>query len=670
MQLKIFTDFIPEICEYHGSCSWLNVNISFTFLNLIKRYINNGVFLKDMSQENLVNYNQPRIRCIAGPGTGKTWAINNRVERLLLDKVPGSKIFIVTFTRLAATQMKYELTEMEVEGANDIVSSTLHSHALSILGHEQAIEALGRYPRICFEYEMKPFFHDLSMNFENRTKPVKKLFDSFMTMWAKYHYQDPRYALEPDEQLFENKYQNWMRFHQAISVGELIPLAITFLKQNPINDAVTAFEHIIVDEYQDLNQADQLLIELISENSNVLIVGDDDQSIYSFRFANPDGIRTWLSHQSKQKEDIQLNLCRRCDGKIISLANSLINHNSNRNKEDIIPMVGRENAGQINFVQWNTRNRETKGIAKGIKMLLETNKVPEDEKILVLVPRHEFGKYLMQELTDIGIEDIKLHTKLNWTELGENLTLLILHDKPNDLVALRYWLGLGSDNWRKIEYKRLSEYCQSNNLIPRDVLGNIELCNELRIKNLRERWSELQLKLQELSELNDDEILNLLLPLEGEAKKISEAVRGLKQFDTEDQNLAELLTQVIISTDQDSSDARINIMTLHSAKGLTSHTVILTSLINGLLPVNPNPQTTEEIEKFEEERRLVYVALTRAKKQLIISSFRKATRSENRNLSLGLRNRGHYCSTQSSKFISEFGSETPQTLNGDDWLSS
>ena len=173
-----------------------------------------------------------------------------------------------------------------------------------------------------------------------------------------------------------------------------------------------------------------------------------------------------------------------------------------------------------------------------------------------------------------------------------------------------------------------------------------------------------------MSELNDDEILNLLLPLEGEAKKISEAVRGLKQFDTENQNLIELLTQAIISTDQDSSDARINIMTLYGAKGLTSHTVILTSLINGLLPVNPNPQTTEEIEKFEEERRLVYVALTRAKKQLIISSFRKATRSENRNLSLGLRNCGFYCSTQSSKFISEFGSETPQTLKGDDWLSS
>lgn len=623
-----------------------------------------------MSQDNLINGNQPRIRCIAGPGTGKSWAINNRVKRLLNEEVIGSNIFIVTFTRLAATQMKYELTEMNVEGADDIVSSTLHSHALSILGHEQAIEALGRYPRICFEYEMKPFFHDLSIHFENRTKPVTNLFKSFQTMWAKYQHQDPRYALEPEEILFENKYQNWMRFHQAMTVGELVPLTVTFLKQNPINDAVTAFEHIIVDEYQDLNRADQMLIDLISENSNVLIVGDDDQSIYSFRFANPDGIRTWLSDQSGQKEDIQLNVCRRCDGKIVSLANSLIKHNSNRDKEDIIPMGGREDAGQINFVQWNTRNRETKGIAEGIKMLLETNQVPDDEKILVLVPRREFGQYLMEELTNIGIEDTTLHTKPDWTELGENLTLLILHDKPNDLVALRYWLGLGSSNWRKTEYKRLSEYCQEYNQIPQDVLENTQLCTQLRINSLRGRWNELQLKLQELSELSDNEILDLLLPLEGEGKNISEAVRELKQFDTENQNLVDLLTQTIISTDQDSSDARINIMTIYGAKGLTSHTVIITSLINGLLPVNPNPQTSDEIDKFEEERRLVYVALTRAKKQLIISSFRKATESENQRLRLGIRNHGRYCSTQSSRFISEFGSEAPQTLNGDDWLSS
>ncbi|HEY4755326.1 MAG TPA: 3'-5' exonuclease, partial [Ignavibacteriaceae bacterium] len=222
----------------------------------------------------------------------------------------------------------------------------------------------------------------------------------------------------------------------------------------------------------------------------------------------------------------------------------------------------------------------------------------------------------------------------------------ILHDKPNDLVALRYWLGLGNDNWRKTEYKRLTEYCEQNHQLPQDILSNLELCNQLRIIGLQERWAELQRKLHELSGLTDDEVINLLLPLEGEIKKISEAVRELRQPDNENQNLIDLLTQAVISTDQESSDARINIMTIYGAKGLTSHTVILTSLINGLLPAKPNPQTLEEKEKLEEERRLVYVALTRAKNQLIISSFRKATRNENLQLRLGLRNSGYHCRTQ------------------------
>lgn len=622
-----------------------------------------------MSQENLINSDKPRIRCIAGPGTGKTWAIKNRVERLLSNGVDGSKIFAVTFTRLAATQMKNELAEMEVQDADDIICSTLHSHALRILGHEQAIDALGRCPRICFEHEMIPFYHDLSLKFDNQIKPVRKLLKSFDTMWARYQYEDTRYASRPEEKIFEKEYLDWMRFHQAMTVGELIPLAVTFLKNNPINDAVTAFEHIVVDEYQDLNRADQMLIEFIGKNSDIAIIGDDDQSIYSFRFANPDGIRTWLQYQPEPKEDIPLNLCRRCDGKIISLANSLINYNPNRNKEDLIPMPGRENTGQIDFIQWNTRNNETKGIAEGIKKLLETNKIPEDENILVLVPRREFGQYLMQELNKIGIEDIKLHTKPDLSKIGENLTLFILHDKPNDLVALRYWLGLGNDNWRKTEYKRLTEYCEQNHQLPQDILSNLELCNQLRIIDLQKRWVELQRRLHELSGLTDDEVINLLLPLEGEIKKISEAIRDLRQSDNENQNLSDLLTRAVISTDQESSDARINIMTIYGAKGLTSHTVILTSLINGLLPAKPNPQTLEENEKLEEERRLVYVALTRAKNQLIISSFRKATRNENLQLRLGLRDSGHYCNTQSSRFITELGSETPRTMDGKDWLS-
>jgi superfamily I DNA/RNA helicase len=626
-----------------------------------------------MNQGKFIECCEPRIRCLAGPGTGKTWSIKQRVKRLLTqDKVAGSRVFAVTFTKLAASQLKAELTEMEVEGSNAIVASTLHSHALRILGHEQAIESLGRVPRICYEYEMKPFFADLSMAFGGRVKPVQTIFKEFETMWALNQYEVIRTASEPEEIIFEDEYQSWMRFHKAMTVGELIPLAVTFLTQNPVNDAVSEFDHIIVDEYQDLNWADQALIELIGKDSKIAIVGDDDQSIYSFRYADPAGIRTWLSRQEVQKEDIQLNICRRCDGNIISLANSLIRSNSGRGeKNDLVPLADRADAGDVDFVKWNTRERETKGIALGIKKLLDKDMVPDGEKILVLVPRRDFGQYLVEELEDLNVVDVNLHTKPDWSNetLGESLSLLVLHEAPDDLVALRYCLGLGHDKWRKSEYKKLLQYCQDHNLEPQEVLSNFELCNEIRVKGLRKRWEELQSKLEEMSALNEDDLLDLLLPLDGPTKKMSEKVRFLKQSDEENRSLTDLLTEAIVSVEEENDEAQVNIMTIHGAKGLTSHTVILTSLINGLLPRNPNPRNLDDKSKLEEEKRLLYVGLTRAKHRLVLSSFRKIKSSESQRLNLGLSSRGRYCTTISSQFISEFGSELPSVLDGDRWLS-
>lgn len=470
-----------------------------------------------MNQTKFIECCEPRIRCLAGPGTGKTWSIKQRVKRLLTqDGIEGSRIFAVTFTKLASQQLKTELTEMEVKGSDAIVASTLHSHALRILNHEQAIESLERVPRICYEYEMKPLSADLSMAFEGRIKPVDALFKKFETMWARNQYEIIRSASKPEEIIFEDEYQSWMRFHNAMTVKELITLAVKFLKQNPINDAVSEFDHIIVDEYQDLNWADQALIELIGKDSKIAILGDDDQSIYSFRYADPDGIRIWLSRQETRKEDVQLNVCRRCDGNIISIANSLIRNNSGRGeKKNLVSEEDRKDIGDVNLVQWNTREQETKGLALGIKKLLEKDMVPVGEKILVLVPRRDFGQYLVKELEKLGVVDVNLHTKPDWENkiMGENLSLLILHETPDDLVALRYYLGLGHDKWRKVEYKKLRQYCQENDLEPCDILSNLELCNKLHVSGLRKRWEELQSKLEEISDVNQDELLDLLLPL-------------------------------------------------------------------------------------------------------------------------------------------------------------
>lgn len=117
---------------------------------------------------------------------------------------------------------------------------------------------------------------------------------------------EPGWPSDPIDQAFNAALVSWLRFHNAILIGELIPLALRFLRNNPASPHRSAFDHVIVDEYQDLNKAEQMLIDLMAENGSNVVVGDEDQSIYAFRHANPDGIRNFaLTHEHTHVGSIQ-----------------------------------------------------------------------------------------------------------------------------------------------------------------------------------------------------------------------------------------------------------------------------------------------------------------------------------------------------------------------------
>lgn len=612
----------------------------------------------------------PRIRCVAGPGTGKTYSLQRRVERLLSQGTVGARIFAVTFTRQAAAQLRNDLTTLGVPGAESIHASTLHAYAFKILSSEGAIHALGRYPRPCFEYEKKPLLHDMAGDFGGVRAAGRRLL-AFDAMWARLQAEDPGWPLEPADRAFHEAYLRWMRFHSAITLGELIPLAVQYLQQNPQNEIVGSFEHVLVDEYQDLNRADQELVERIGERSHIAIVGDDDQSIYAFRYAHPEGIREWITSQPDPKEDVELARCRRCDGRILDLANSLIRQNPGRLRGDLLPMPGRENAGDVKVIQWQTREQETRGIAQGVQHLLRGDRIPPNEKILILVPRREFGRELGNALTEAGVTDTRLHTKGEWSDadVGESLTLIRLLSNENDLVALRYWLGLGHDQWRRNEYARLREACETHGVDPATILSNERRSQQLRLDGLRARWIELQDRLAHLRGLNEDALLDHLLPLTGATRGIGESIRAVRSEDTEG-TLSEALTAVAVVPEQEPMQATVNIMTYQAAKGLTAHTVIATGLVNGIMPQTPLPRTAADTAELQEQRRLVFVALTRAKHRLVLSSFRSVTRGDNARLRLGLAGNGFRLTTQASRFLNEMGPATPIAQLGDTWLAA
>lgn len=618
-----------------------------------------------MTQERIIKSNAKRIRCIAGPGTGKTYAIMKRVKRLLEeDPSVGPKIFAVTYTRLAAEKLRDELQGMSVDGADKITAATLHSFAFKILQKEQAIQSLERHARPCFKTEMNALHHDLSLGFGN-IRNIKEKINAHASMWARLQHEEPGWPDNNEDRAFSSKYLQWMKFHKCILIDELISLAVKYLRTNPINE-IDNFEEIIVDEYQDLNRADQEFLELINKEARMLIVGDDDQSIYSFRHANPEGIREWFKNQSEEKEDIQLNLCRRCEGKILSLANNLIKNNSGRQKEDLAPFLEeKKNMGDIDILQWQTHGLETKGLAKGIKKIIESGKLPDGEEILVLVPRIEFGEKLKKELDSLEVRDVGLKTSLDWKDekLGKGICLSLISEDDNDRLALRYWLGMNNPTWYREKYSILYEYCLSNECSPKDVLNNQTLCKDLGIeRTLYKRWCELKIEIDKLSDKSIEYKLNGLFPLNGSTEKIGKIIKKIYEQQPT-LSLKGLLTEAIVSQAEEKDESKIKITTFYGAKGLTSHTVIIGGLVNGILPGNNS-------EKLEEERRLMFVALTRAKSRLILSSFRQVSRRENASLKLNISGYGYYLTTEASRFLTELGPKIPTTITGDQWLAS
>src|SRR5206468_4183965 len=145
---------------------------------------------------------------------------------------------------------------------------------------------------------------------------------------------------------------NWLRFHRCMLIGELVPLALNYVRNNPACPERTAFDYVLVDEYQDLNKAEQVLIDHLVEGRQFAVFGDEDQSIYSFRWAHPEGI-TQFGDNHPGTEDWPLVECRRCPTEVARMADSLIRRNHPPGGPPRLNPKADNPAGQVHIVQWN-----------------------------------------------------------------------------------------------------------------------------------------------------------------------------------------------------------------------------------------------------------------------------------------------------------------------------
>lgn len=615
------------------------------------------------------------IRVLAGPGTGKSFALKRRVARLLESGIAPGRILPVTFTKVAAEDLQRELINMGIPGCEQIRGSTLHSLGMRILSKQNVLAVTRRVARPLNRFEMEPLLYDLAATFGNK-RDRKNRIRAYEAAWARLQHEEPGFAQSTEDVAFQHALVAWLRFHEGMLIGEVIPEIYRYLRNNPAAPERALYDHVLVDEYQDLNKVEQAVIDLMSSNASLCIVGDDDQSLYSFKYAHPAGIRTFSETHLGCTNHALLD-CYRCPTCVVAVANSLIGNNVDREPLQLVP-VSENGPGEMQIIQYSDVAREAQAIAAFVDNEINKHGCHPGE-ILVLAQRRSIGNPIHAALQERGIPSKSYYqeSELDSEIAQERLAILKLFVNRGDRIALRWLLGIGKQHFRANAYARLRTHCEKTGISPWDALlaladGKISIPYS---GQLLQRFHAIQNELHYLEEQTSvTDFVNRWLRTEfadaGELRVlVASLMTGVKTPD-------ELLVQIVEAVSQSEIPpdvTEVRIMSLHKSKGLSSPIVVVAGCVDGLLPAEPDKGTpaAERHAHLEEQRRLFYVGITRVKAapksnrpgKLLLTGSRTMTLADAMQSGIKPAGVGYgVVVLHQSRFISELGANAPAPI--------
>lgn len=629
--------------------------------------------LNPMQKEAVLHTEGPLL-ILAGAGSGKTRVLTHRIAYLIEEKeVNPWNILAITFTNKAAGEMRERVDSLVGFGAESIWVSTFHSTCVRIL--RRYIEHLG-YTTSFSIYDsddqktlMKQVFKTLDID----TKQYKERSVLGIISSAKDKLISPEEFLLNAGQDFRQKkvgeiyreYQNQLKKNNALDFDDLIVKTVElFQNDSQILDYYQErFRYIMVDEYQDTNTAQFKLISLLaSKYGNLCVVGDDDQSIYRFRGADIENILSF-EQTFPGARVIKLEQNYRSTQNILDAANGVIRHNRGRKEKSLWTANG--TGDEILFKQFDDARDEADYIARQIRdsefsyqdqaVLYRTNaqsRLLEERCIFYNVPYRLVGGvnfYQRKEIKDIlaylktvanGVDDLSVLRIINVPKRGIGATSM----GRVTMFASEHGMSL---------YSALREARMVPGLGKAvEKIGRfISQMECFRAMAQSEEYSIQDLIEAILEETGYEEELKAEGEIEAETRmeNIQELINKAAAYEEDSQHpsLDEFLEQVALVADidnVDSSEDRVTLMTLHSAKGLEFPKVYLAGMEDGLFP-GMMAVSSDDPTDMEEERRLCYVGITRAKEELVITAARKRmTHGETR-----------YC--KPSRFVEEIPAE-------------
>jgi DNA helicase-2/ATP-dependent DNA helicase PcrA len=570
-------------------------------------------------------------RLLAGPGTGKTKTLTRRVLSLILQhNADPESILLLTFTRLAAAQLKGEIKKvLEPLGKTIPQVSTLHSFALKqILYNSSRIDTLPRPIRIADDWEERYIIQEdlkkvLSLK---EIGDVQNLINQLSTDWE---------TLRIDEIGWEQQFPNpaflgaW-RSHKD-QYGETLRAELVYQLKKQLNQSRDfqldkEYKHILIDEYQDLNACDLAIVnELAKRGAELFVAGDDDQSIYGFRFATPEGIRNFEQIYQNSKK-LALEICFRCDKNILHSAEFVASLDPKRLPKPTRPKDQAED-GEVLIIGFKDQNHEAEIIAKKIKSLIAKDIKPDQITILLRSDRNgSLSKPIIEALKKQSV-DVSLTTD---SELESNneyrivLSVIRLLVDQSDCLAWRTLLQVNKTNGLGDEcIKNIWNYAQSKGVRFSVALQKIaESPNELQKfgQKIAKFVSEINVAIVELKAIqNPIEAITATVDKFMSEEEIKEQVKKYFVGILESQEKADLESLIkIVSTsseyiEQETKENAVNILTMHQAKGLSFDVCFIVGAEDEYIPGRNTG------DKEGDERRLLYVSMTRARHKLFIS---------------------------------------------------
>ena len=629
--------------------------------------------LNDKQKEAVLETEGPCL-VIAGAGSGKTKVLTHKIAYLMTEKyIKPWNILAITFTNKAANEMKQRVENLVGEAAKDMWIGTFHSICVRIL--RKNIDRIG------FDSSFLIFDTSDQKTLIKECMKTLKIDDKLFTDRAvlseisngKNEMLEPKayltkyagdYRKETIGKIYE-LYQRRLKENNAIDFDDIINFTIKILTDNPdvLDYYSSKFQYVLVDEYQDTNKAQFTLVTILaSRHGNITVVGDNDQGIYSFRGADISNILNF-ERDFPGTKIIKLEQNYRCTGNILKAANAVIKHNENKyekklwteNGEGALPTIHKSDdeydEGRYIVEQINHLKREEYYKYSDFVVLYRMN---SQSRAIEEILRREDIPYKI-------VGGLKFYER---KEIKDIISYLRLIYNPSDNISLKRIINEPKRGIGKTSVDNVQEIAEKAGISMFEVIKNAEQFGLNRLKaNSTEFVQLIEEMRSKIEELSISELIKETLKKSGYIKALENEdsveaesrIQNLEEFLTvaiefEEQeaenSLADFLEGITLSSEFDSmedEDNSVTLMTLHSAKGLEFPEVFLVGMEEGIFP---GYKSIGEPRELEEERRLFYVGITRAKEYLYLTCAKKRT----------------IFGSTSYNAISRFASEIPQDL--------